>query len=235
MNIEVIGFDFFGTLIDATAEVTVCIGNICTQLELHDIPISRKEFTQTYRQVTQSYRKERHHAFKEVNNAQWLQATLQRLGYDLELTSSPIHDAVDAYFSPWMLQVYDDVYPFLETQASTYPCGLISNFTHTPFIHDALHRFNLHQYFKTIIVSDDIGWRKPHPHIFNHFLKEMNISADKALFIGDDLECDVIGAQAVGMKAVWLCRSPKENADPALTTQPDAIINSLADLHTIIL
>jgi putative hydrolase of the HAD superfamily len=234
MNVQVIGFDFFGTLIDATAEVTICLGNICTQLELHNIPISREEFTQTYRRVTRSYREERHHAYKEVNNALWLQTTLQRLGYDLEIASPPIRDAVNAYFSPWLLQVYDDVYPLLKTLVSQYPLGLLSNFTHAPFVHDALHRFNLHPYFKTIVVSDDIGWRKPHPNIFKHFLKEMNVAAAEVLFIGDDLECDVIGAQNVGMKTAWLRRTSKHDLDPDLSARPDVIINSLAELYTII-
>jgi putative hydrolase of the HAD superfamily len=234
MNVQVIGFDFFGTLIDATAEVTVCLGNICTQLELHNIPISREEFAQTYRHVTRGYREERHHAYKEVNNARWLQTTLQRLGYDLEITSPPIRDAVDAYFSPWMLQVYDDVYPLLRTLASHYPLGLISNFTHAQFVHDALHRFNLHPYFKTIVISDDIGWRKPHPQIFKRFLKEMNVAADTVLFIGDDLECDVVGAHNVGMKTAWLRRTPKQSLDSDLNARPDVIINSLADLPAII-
>ena len=234
MNVHAIGFDFFGTLIDATAEVTVCLGNICTQLELHNIPISREEFTRTYRQVTRGYREERHHAFKEVNNALWLQATLKRLGHDLPITSLPIQEAVNAYFSPWKLRIYDDVYPILDQLVPKYPLGLISNFTHSPFIHEALHRFSLHHYFKTIIVSDDIGRRKPHPNIFHHFLENMKVSADKVLFIGDDIECDVLGAQNIGMKTAWLKRTSRQNQDPDITVKPDITIHSLIDLMEII-
>lgn len=234
MNVYAIGFDFFGTLIDATAEVTICLGNICTQLELHNIPISREEFTQTYRQVTRGYRETRHQAFKEVNNALWLQATLKRLGHDLPITSPPIQEAVNAYFSPWKLRIYDDVYPTLDRLVSKYPVGLISNFTHSPFIHEALQRFNLNQYFKTIIVSDDLGWRKPHPNIFHHFLKNMKVSAKDVLFIGDDMDCDILGAQQVGMKTAWLHRVSGQNQYRDLTAIPDVTIHSLADLIEII-
>ena len=234
MNVHAIGFDFFGTLIEATAEVTVCLGNICTQLELHNIPISREEFTRTYRQVTRGYREERHHAFKEVNNALWLQATLKRLGHDLPITSLPIQEAVNAYFFPWKLRIYDDVYPILDQLVPKYPLGLISNFTHSPFIHEALHRFSLHHYFKTIIVSDDIGRRKPHPNIFHHFLENMKVSADKVLFIGDDIKCDVLGAQNIGMKTAWLHRTSGQNPDPNITIKPDITIHSLTDLKKII-
>ncbi len=234
LNVHAIGFDFFGTLIDATAEVTVCLGNICTQLELHNIPISREEFTQTYREVTRGYRQERHFAFREVNNALWLQATLKRLGHDLSVTSLPIQEAVNAYFSPWELRVYDDVYPILDQLVPKYPLGLISNFTHSPFVHDALQRFNLHQYFKTIIISDDLGWRKPHPNIFHQFLENMKVSANKVLFIGDDLESDVLGAQKVGMKTAWLHRRSEPNQDSDSIARPDVTIHSLADLKKII-
>jgi putative hydrolase of the HAD superfamily len=234
MNVRAIGFDFFGTLIDATAEVTVCLGNICTQLELHNIPISREEFTQTYRQVTHSYREERHHAFKEVNNAHWLQDTLKRLGYDLPIASQPIQEAVNAYFSPWKLRIYDDVYPILDKLITKYPLGLISNFTHSPFIHEALARFNLHPYFTTIIVSDDLGWRKPHPSIFHHFLEKMNVSANDVLFIGDDIECDILGAQNIGMKTAWIHRPSKQNYDSDATARPDVTIHSLTALMEIL-
>jgi 2-haloalkanoic acid dehalogenase type II len=234
MNVHAIGFDFFGTLIDATAEVTVCLKNICTKLEFHNIPISREEFTQIYRQVTRSYREERHHAFKEVNNALWLQATLKRLGHDLPISSLPIQEAVNAYFSPWELRIYNDVYPILDYLVTKYPLGLISNFSHSPFIHEALQRFNLHHYFKSIIVSDDLGWRKPHPNIFHYFLDSMKLSANNVLFIGDDIGCDILGAQNVGMKTAWLHRLSGQTQDIGLTSRPDVTIHSLADLMEII-
>ena len=234
MNVKAIGFDFFGTLIDATAEVTVCLGNICTQLEFHNIPISREEFTQTYRQVARGYRQERHYAFKEVNNALWLQTSLKQLGHDLPITSLPIQEAVTAYFSPWELTVYDDVYPILDQLVIKYPLGLISNFTHSPFVHQALQRFNLHQYFKTIIISDDLGWRKPHPNIFSKFIENMKVSANNVLFIGDDLKSDVLGAQNVGMKTAWLQRASQPIQDSNLTAKPDVTIHSLVDLKEII-
>ena len=63
----------------------------------------------------------------------------------------------------------------------------------------------------------------------------MNIAADKVLFIGDDLECDVIGAQNVGMKSAWLRRLPSNDRDLNLIAKPDVTITSLADLHAIIL
>jgi putative hydrolase of the HAD superfamily len=57
-----------------------------------------------------------------------------------------------------------------------------------------------------IVLSSEVGKRKPHPAIFERALNELEVDASDALFVGDRLEADVLGASRVGMKtiqAVW--------------------------------
>jgi putative hydrolase of the HAD superfamily len=57
-----------------------------------------------------------------------------------------------------------------------------------------------------IVLSSEVGKRKPHPAIFERALSELDVDASEALFVGDRLEADVLGASRVGMKtiqAVW--------------------------------
>jgi HAD superfamily hydrolase (TIGR01662 family) len=57
-----------------------------------------------------------------------------------------------------------------------------------------------------IVLSSEVGKRKPHPAIFERALSELEVHASDALFVGDRLEADVLGASRVGMKtiqAVW--------------------------------
>ncbi len=73
-----------------------------------------------------------------------------------------------------------------------------------PFQED-LHTLGLHNYFdlRTIAVSGDLGVRKPNPAIFFHALNALNVAPEDAVMVGDSLSTDVIGAQKLGVFAVW--------------------------------
>jgi HAD superfamily hydrolase (TIGR01458 family) len=72
---------------------------------------------------------------------------------------------------------------------------------------------------------------KPTAAYFESALAELEAPARDAIMVGDDVEADIGGAKAVGMRAI-LVRTGKfspaslEEADP----QPDAVIDSIADL-----
>lgn len=72
---------------------------------------------------------------------------------------------------------------------------------------------------------------KPTAAYFESALAELEAAPREAIMVGDDVEADIGGAKAVGMRAV-LVRTGKfqsaslEEADP----QPDAVIDSIAEL-----
>ncbi|MFQ6075141.1 MAG: HAD family hydrolase [Candidatus Bathyarchaeia archaeon] len=235
MIIRAVGFDFFGTLVEAKAEIERCIGGMCQKLCQHQINVSPEEFTPVYREAALHYRQVRHSTHREVNNCVWVATALQRLGYEVEPTSQPIAEAVDAYFSPWVLTVYEDVWPVIPTLRRRFRIGVISNFTDTGFLRGSLRRLGLGKLFDCVLVSDEVGHRKPHPIIFNRFLRALKVKAEEALFVGDDLELDILGAKGVGMKTAWIARSGDQTppGEPH-AAQPDFIIRSLRDLNHIL-
>jgi len=233
-NIKAIGFDFFGTLVEAKAEAHRCISSICQKLHQHELSFSNDEFTQTYRAVASDQREVRRSTQKEVSNRILLAETLKRLGYDVEDNSPLIVEAVEAYFKPWRLAVYEDAWKAVERLRSVYRFGLISNFTDTPFLRSSLQRLGLENYFEFVLVSEEVGWRKPHPRIFNRFLHLMGVEAKETLFVGDDLRCDIFGAKNVGMKTAWIVRGPNREADEEVNAiQPDYIVHSLEELEEL--
>jgi putative hydrolase of the HAD superfamily len=46
------------------------------------------------------------------------------------------------------------------------------------------------------------GVKKPHPYIFEMALSKANVDPRNTLMVGDSLEADVMGAKAMGMKAL---------------------------------
>src|SRR5262249_4446979 len=52
-----------------------------------------------------------------------------------------------------------------------------------------------------LIISSEVGWRKPSRHFFEEVCAKLQLPAEQILFIGDDPENDLRGAQRVGMRA----------------------------------
>ncbi len=85
-----------------------------------------------------------------------------------------------------------------------YKLGLLSNFDDAETAHRVLKEKELGQFFSSIIISDEIGIRKPAPDIFSVALKSLKIEARETLFVGDSWEEDIVGAAKFGIDSVWI-------------------------------
>ena len=62
---------------------------------------------------------------------------------------------------------------------------------------------NLAHYFEEVITSEHSGHLKPDPRMFRHALERTGATAAESLMIGDNLECDVLGAYNSGIDQVY--------------------------------
>ena len=76
-----------------------------------------------------------------------------------------------------------------------------------------LHMAGISEYFDKIVNSEMAGVKKPNPKIFNLALELANTDAGRSLMIGDNIEADILGAQAVGFNAIHF----NAHNDPAHT------------------
>lgn len=76
---------------------------------------------------------------------------------------------------------------------------------------------------------------KPAPDFFRAALDDLGLPAARVATVGDDLEADVLGAQAVGMSGI-LVRTGKFRPEmlEAAAEAPDHVIDSLADLPALL-
>ena len=65
-----------------------------------------------------------------------------------------------------------------------------------------LRNANILEYFEVIVNSEMAGVKKPDPAIFRLALRQAATGASRALMIGDNLEADILGAQAAGFHAL---------------------------------
>ena len=82
-----------------------------------------------------------------------------------------------------------------------------------------------------VVSSYSTGWEKPHRAIFERALRHADAVADESCNVGDRLDLDVAGPQALGMRAVWVNSA---GAAPRREVRPDATISSLIELPGIL-
>jgi len=63
------------------------------------------------------------------------------------------------------------------------------------------NKFGIHKNFDKIILSFEVGERKPHPKIYKHALKLAKTTPKKTIFIDDRIEL-VEGAEKLGIKSI---------------------------------
>ncbi|WML50729.1 HAD family hydrolase [Neobacillus sp. PS3-34] len=62
---------------------------------------------------------------------------------------------------------------------------------------------NLNSCFDIVIISEEVGFRKPDKRIFELALNNLNVQPEDALFVGDDIEKDIGGCQNADIKGIW--------------------------------
>jgi HAD superfamily hydrolase (TIGR01549 family) len=81
--------------------------------------------------------------------------------------------------------------------------GVVSNYPSHRIVSKTLERFGLRQYFSTVVVSGKLGWLKPHPGVYQHALEQIGARAQETVFVGDDLDNDIVGPKALGLRTAW--------------------------------
>jgi len=122
----------------------------------------------------------------------------------------------------------EDVPLVLRRLIKKYKLGVVSNFGHSSTVTKTLGRFDLARFFDTVVVSADVGWRKPSPKIFRKALQALRMSAWESVFVGDELDHDIEGAKKVGMFTVLLKKSSAKETRHRV--RPDETISDLKEL-----
>jgi YjjG family noncanonical pyrimidine nucleotidase len=85
---------------------------------------------------------------------------------------------------------------------------------------------NIHNLFQSIVISDEVGIRKPSKEIFEIALNELNVSNEEVLFVGDSLQDDYHGAMNAGID---FCFYNRKKIEVPNDFRPKYTIKSLKD------
>jgi len=103
-------------------------------------------------------------------------------------------------------ELFDDAIPVLELLRShRLKLGLLSNTSRDLDVFVSHHGLDV----DVALTSRVHGKTKPHDSIFRAMLERLDVAAGDAAMVGDDVEDDVRGAQAVGMHALLVDRADR--------------------------
>jgi len=238
LEIKAVIFDFIGTLAVVRGySEEESVKKMHGSLVRDSFEVDYERFREVYGAVHHVYRLLRYEKLREVTNAVWLSETLNQLGFATKPGDEAVKKAVNIYFEDYLrsLKPRSCALRTLTKLSDTYSLGLVSNFTYAPVIHAGVRRLRLNPYFDAILVSQDMGWRKPHPKIFEEALKRLKRGAKQAVFVGDSPIEDMQGAKNLGIKAIFIPSQffTVEDAEKA-SPKSDIILNDLCELSRIL-
>ena len=102
--------------------------------------------------------------------------------------------------------LFDDVMPALtHLRGLGLILGLISNVDRdiTPLCQE----LGLSAWLQVVVTSQELGFNKPQPEIFQEALKQAGVKPSEAIYVGDQHQIDVVGANEAGMRGILLDRN----------------------------
>ena len=99
-----------------------------------------------------------------------------------------------------------------------------------------LQRASLDHYFSCIVTSHDVGYWKPDKMFFTCALAQCGCDANEVLFVGNQLNTDIAGANSCGIPSVLVVGREYKSLDdqPNANARPTYRIRSLAQLPELL-
>lgn len=141
---------------------------------------------------------------REIRAVEWLRETLHGLGVAAPAVPA-LERAIEEFFVP-EAELIRPVAGAGETLEALRSRGvrlaLLSNATSGPYVAGVIDRMGWRGYFDPLVVSADIGVRKPRSEAFGPVLDRWTIDPGEIAMVGDSLYHDVKGAQALGLVTI---------------------------------
>ena len=235
MTINGIFFDLYGTLL-VYGNMDVAWSDWLTalheQLKLRGFTLSIESLAKTCDQFfgKSEPTPRQHHLTVFEQRIQNLCSDLK-----LNLASEDIKMIANRVANAWQKHISLDpeTHHVLHTLHRSKKLALVSNFDHPPHVHSVLGELGLTPYFDSVVISAEVGVKKPDPRIFDAALEQTGIKPEEVIYVGDT-DDDTKAARAAGMVPILIQRDNEGNAfDFSVNTHNLQQEKSTLDVRTI--
>jgi putative hydrolase of the HAD superfamily len=144
---------------------------------------------------------------------------------DAGFVQSVVEEFYKAELSSWQL-FPDAVQTLAALRESDFEIALISNSKSDWFVRTLVERHDLQRFFRTVVTSAALRFRKPGPAVFRRALDDLKVTPSNTVVIGDSLEADIAGAKALNMRSIHVVRDDVERSN---LLYADATVSSLSE------
>ncbi|MFX1561692.1 MAG: HAD family hydrolase [Promethearchaeota archaeon] len=239
MPIKGILFDWGGTLADWTFPGTVedflveWRAQLRKMLLQHGYNVDSKELESVGLRISHANKILQEQALVEITQLFLNQCVLHGVG----IFDGKIVEEADAAMTNLALKYTHLTPDAMETipilKSKGIHLGILSNASNPLMIRHVVDEAKLTSYFKAIIISADLGLRKPFTSLFSFALRKLGTSALETIMVGNDLCADIQGAEKAGLRTAFITRMPK-NVSCQETITPTYTISKISDLLSII-
>ncbi|WP_269800632.1 HAD family hydrolase [Macrococcoides caseolyticum] len=142
----------------------------------------------------------------------WKYIVYKQLIEELEIKNASIRILLDDYvnnFNKFIIPMENSYEILMFLRNKNIKLGIITN-GKTSLQKMNIDALNLTDFFDVILISEEVGYKKPQPEIFLKSLKMLDVESHETLFIGDHVENDIKGAKNAGIMAL-LFDAKREN------------------------
>lgn len=158
---------------------------------------------EAYRPIARSLAQEADaDGYRELDYEKRIERVFAELG--LEDAGGLANGAWRAYLDEWPRQTefFPETPGMLDSLMGRYKLGVITNYMDGHTCQLVFDKLGYREIFDSLVVSAEVGYRKPAGVIFEQALRETGSRPENCVMVGDNYEADVVGANDMGMYSV---------------------------------
>ncbi|MBI5975116.1 HAD family hydrolase [Staphylococcus canis] len=222
-QIKAIIFDLEGTLLDRQKSREKFIEEQYERFHDYLVRVQATDFKKKFIDLDDDEDHDKPDVYKEIIK----QFNIDRLSwkdlfYDFEM-----------HFYRYVFPFYDTNYTLKLLNKAGYKIGVIAN-GKTKIKQYRIYALGIEHYVNHISTSETVGFRKPHPRIYEDILEKLDVKPEEVIYVGDDPLNDVAPARAMGMVSVWYRHDNQDEELRPCDSEMDFEIQTLEELLDIL-
>ena len=167
--------------------------------------------------------------WEEFDHEKRLLETLKGINFKEAKLSNIVKELWKEYLTLWPIhsKPYKETMPLLNMLKESYKIGLVTNFVDGPTARKVFDRYQFERIFDVIVISGEVGYRKPKRLLFDLALSKLHSTVEKSIMVGDTVIADVIGPKEIGMNAILLDEDGSKVKSHYLA---DTVISNIGEL-----